>query len=243
MVQPIPLLERRRTKMKKVLVTGATGCIGEAIVRYFAKEGYFVYIHYNRQEEKARALLDAIQNGEIIQCDLTQKEAVKKAFESLHVNVLVNNAGITQDKLFFFMEEEEWQNVMDANLNTLFYVTKQILPTMMKEKEGSIVNVSSISGLVGNVGQVNYSTTKGGIIAFTKALCAEVARYNIRVNAVAPGVIESEMIHSVDKNVTAMIPCKRLGRPEEVAEVVFFLGDKATYVNGEVINISGGMVR
>ncbi|AHJ14165.1 3-oxoacyl-ACP reductase FabG [Sulfurospirillum multivorans] len=229
--------------MKKVLVTGATGSIGEAIVRYFAKEGYFVYIHYKRQKDKALALLEEIQQGEMIQCDLTQKEEVKKAFESLHVNVLVNNAGITKDKLFFFMEEEEWSDVMDANLNSLFYVTKQILPNMIKEKAGSIVNVSSISGLVGNGGQVNYSTTKGGIIAFTKALCVEVARYNIRVNAVAPGVIESEMIHNVDKNITNMIPCKRLGRPEEVAEVVFFLGDKATYVNGEVINISGGMVR
>lgn len=229
--------------MKKVLVTGATGSIGEAIVRYFAQEGYFVYIHYRSQKDKALALLEEIQNGELIQCDLTQKEEVKQAFESLHVNVLVNNAGITKDKLFFFMEEEEWNGVIDANLNTLFYVTKHILPNMIKEKEGSIVNVSSISGLVGNGGQVNYSTTKGGIIAFTKALCVEVARYNIRVNAVAPGVIESEMIHNVDKNIIDFIPCKRLGKPEEVAEVVFFLGDKATYINGEVINISGGMVR
>lgn len=229
--------------MKKVLVTGATGSIGEAIVRYFAQEGYFVYIHYKSQKEKALALLEEIQNGEIIQCDLTQKEEVKKAFESLHVNVLVNNAGITKDKLFFFMEEAEWSDVMDANLNSLFYVTKQILPNMIKEKAGSIVNVSSISGLVGNGGQVNYSTTKGGIIAFTKALCVEVGRYNIRVNAVAPGVIESEMIQNVDKSITNIIPCKRLGKSEEVAEVVFFLGDKATYVNGEVINISGGMVR
>lgn len=229
--------------MKKVLVTGATGSLGAAIVRYFAKEGYFVYIHYRNQKDKALTLLEEIQNGEIIQCDLTQKEEVKQAFESLHVNVLVNNAGITKDKLFFFMEEEEWSDVMDANLNSLFYVTKQILPNMIKEKAGSIVNVSSISGLVGNGGQVNYSTTKGGIIAFTKALCVEIARYNIRVNAVAPGVIESEMIHNVDKSITNIIPCKRLGKPEEVAEVVFFLGDKATYVNGEVINISGGMVR
>ncbi|AOO66472.1 3-oxoacyl-ACP reductase FabG [Sulfurospirillum halorespirans] len=229
--------------MKKVLVTGATGSIGAAIVRCFAKEGYFVYIHYKSQKDKALALLEEIQQGEMIQCDLTQKEEVKKAFESLYVNVLVNNAGITKDKLFFFMEEEEWRDVMDANLNSLFYVTKQILPNMIKEKAGSIVNVSSISGLVGNGGQVNYSTTKGGIIAFTKALCVEVARYNIRVNAVAPGVIESEMIQNVDKNITNIIPCKRLGKPEEVAEVVFFLGDKATYVNGEVINISGGMVR
>ncbi|MBP1681331.1 MAG: fabG1 [Proteobacteria bacterium] len=229
--------------MKKVLVTGATGSIGAAIVRYFAKEDYFVYIHYKSQKDKALALLEEIKNGEIIQFDITQKEEVKHALESLHVNVLVNNAGITKDKLFFFMEQEEWSDVMDANLNSLFYVTKQILPNMIKEKVGSIVNVSSISGLVGNGGQVNYSTTKGGIIAFTKALCVEVARYNIRVNAVAPGVIESEMIHNVDKSITNIIPCKRLGKPEEVAEVVFFLGDKATYVNGEVINISGGMVR
>jgi len=229
--------------MKKVLVTGATGSLGTAIVRYFAQNGYFVYIHYKSQKEKALALLEEIEHGEILQFDITQKEEVKQALESLHVNVLVNNAGITKDKLFFFMEDEDWSEVMDANLNSLFYVTKQILPHMIKEKAGSIVNVSSISGLVGNGGQVNYSTTKGGIIAFTKSLCAEVARYNIRVNAVAPGVIESEMIHTVDKNITNLIPCKRLGRPEEVAEVVFFLGDKATYVNGEVINISGGMIR
>lgn len=229
--------------MKKVLVTGATGSLGEAIVRYFAKEGYFVYIHYHRQKEKALALLEEIKNGEIIPFDITQKEEVKKALESLHVNVLVNNAGITKDKLFFFMDDEAWSDVMDVNLNSLFYVTKQMLPNMIQEKAGSIVNVSSISGLVGNAGQVNYSAAKGGIIAFTKALCAEVARYNIRVNAVAPGVIESEMVHAVDKNIINLIPCKRLGRPEEVAEVVFFLGDKATYVNGEVINISGGMVR
>ena len=141
------------------------------------------------------------------------------------------------------MEEDDWSAVMNTNLNSLFYITRQILPTMIQNKAGSIVNVSSISGLIGNAGQVNYSTSKGGMIAFTKALCAEVARYNIHVNAVAPGVIESEMIHAVDKTITNLIPCKRLGRPEEVAEVVFFLGDKATYVNGEVINISGGMVR
>lgn len=229
--------------MKKVLVTGATGIIGSAIVRYFAANGYFVYIHYRSQKESALSLLEEIKHGEIIQFDITQKEEVKNALSDLKVDVLVNNAGITKDKLFFFMEEEEWSNVLDANLNSLFYVTKQILPNMIQQKSGSIINVSSISGLVGNGGQVNYSTTKGGIIAFTKALCVEVARYNIRVNAVAPGVIESEMIQNVDKNVTSIIPCKRLGKPEEVAEVVFFLGDKATYVNGEVINISGGMVR
>lgn len=217
--------------------------MGEAIVRYFARHHYFVYIHCKSQKEKALALCKEIQNAEVLQFDITDKAEVKRILSPLEIDVLINNAGITKDKLFFFMEEEEWSDVMDTNLNSLFYVTKQILPFMIKQKEGAIVNVASISGLVGNTGQVNYSASKGGMIAFTKALCAEVARYNIRVNAVAPGVIESEMIHNVDKNITSLIPAKRLGSAEEVAEVVFFLGDKATYVNGEVINISGGMVR
>jgi 3-oxoacyl-[acyl-carrier protein] reductase len=229
--------------MKKVLVTGATGALGSAIARYFAARGYFVYLHYNRQEAKAQALLEEIGNGELIRFNVTHKEEIQQALASLHVDVLVNNAGIIKDQLFFFMEEESWHEVMQTNLDSLFYVTKQLLPSMIKEKAGSIINVSSISGIVGNAGQVNYSSAKGGMIAFTKALCAEVARYNIRVNAVAPGIIESEMIHAVDPSLINLIPAKRLGKVEEVAEVVFFLGDQATYVNGEVINISGGMVR
>lgn len=230
--------------MKKVLVTGATGAIGEAIVAAFAQEGYYVYAHCRTAPEKASALLTRLgAKGEVLQCDVTDPVAIKETFGGLCVDVLVNNAGITRDKLFFFMDEEEWHGVLDANLSSVFYVTKQLLPRMIKEKKGAIVNVASVSGVVGNAGQVNYSASKGGMIAFTKALCAEVGRYGIRVNAVAPGVIESQMIHEVDKGITKLIPLGRLGKPEEVAEVVFFLGDKASYVQGEVINISGGMVR
>lgn len=230
--------------MKSALITGSTGAIGQAIARAFAKERYYLYLHYNSSSQKATTLLEELGcEGEILQCDLRSQEAIKEKFGDLSVDVLVNNAGITRDKLFFFMENDDWQSVMDANLNSLFHVTKQIIPQMMKQKRGSIVNVSSISGVVGNAGQVNYSASKGGIIAFTKALCAEVGRYGIRVNGVAPGIIESQMSENLDKSMSKMIPLGRFGKPEEVAEVVFFLGDKATYVNGEIINISGGMVR
>lgn len=229
--------------MKKVLVTGATGSIGEAIVKYFANNEYFVYIHYNSNEAKAKEILQSITNGEIIKFNATSKEEIKASLEGIEVDVLVNNLGIIKDGLFFFMDDNDWESVLNTNLNSLYYVTKAILPSMMSNKKGSIVNISSISGLVGNVGQVNYSTTKGGIFSFTKALCLEVGRYNIRVNSVAPGIIESEMTKDLDKGMKNQIPCKRFGTPDEVAEVVFFLGDKGTYINGEIINVSGGMVR
>lgn len=229
--------------MKKVLVTGATGSIGEAIVRYFADSGYFVYIHYNSNEQKAKELLQTIQNGEIVKFDAKNRDEVKSSLHGIEVDVLVNNLGIIKDALFFFMQDDDWESVLHTNLNSIYYVTKEILPFMMANKSGSIVNISSISGLVGNIGQVNYSTTKGGIISFTKALSLEVARYNIRVNSVAPGIIESEMTKDIDKSVKNQIPCRRFGTPEEVAEVVFFLGEKGTYINGEIINVSGGMVR
>lgn len=229
--------------MKKVLVTGATGEIGSAIVRDFATNGYFVYIHYNSNKDKARELLSEIGNGELIRFDISDKTSIKETLKDLEVDVLVNCAGIIRDKLFFFMEDDDWEDVIKINLDGYYYVTKQIIASMIKNKSGSIVNVSSISGLVGNVGQTNYSASKGGIIAFTKALCSEVARYGIRVNAIAPGVIKSQMVQEVDKKIVKLIPAGRLGEPGEVAEVAFFLGDKATYINGEVINISGGMVR
>ena len=229
--------------MKRVLVTGATGEIGSAIVRDFAAQNYFVYIHYHSNQERAQTLLSEIGNGELIRFDVSDKVSIKEALKDLEVDVLVNCAGITRDKLFFFMEDDDWEDVIKTNLDGYYHVTKQIITSMIKNKSGSIVNVASISGVVGNLGQTNYSASKGGIIAFTKALSLELARYGIRVNAVAPGVIKSQMAQKVDKNIVSLIPAGRLGEPTEVAEVVFFLGDRATYINGEVINISGGMVR
>ena len=230
--------------MKKVLITGSTGAIGEACARYFHDNGYFVYLHYRSQETKANELADELGNSQTIQFDIAKKDEVREALQDLELDVLVNNAGITKDNLFFWMSDEEWGNVIDTSVNGTFYVTKAVLKNMISNKRGSIINVASISGLVGNAGQTNYSAAKGAMIAFTKALSAEVARYKIRVNAVAPGLVESEMTKELDlKEMKKAIPLKRIGKPEDVAECVFFLGDKASYVTGEVLNISGGMVR
>ena len=230
--------------MKKVLVTGATGAIGAACVRAFSEAGYFVYIHYRSSAEKAEALLSEIGNGELVHFDVRDKEGVKSALEPLELDVLVNNSGITKDNLFFWMSDEEWEDVVDTNLNGLYRVTKAVVGNMIAKKHCAIVNISSVSGIAGNAGQTNYSATKGGIIAFTKALALELARYNIRVNCVAPGLIESEMTEELPlKEMKKAIPLRRIGTPEDVAETVLFLADKAAYITAETINVSGGMVR
>lgn len=233
-------------KDKKVLVTGATGSIGEAIVREYAKNGYFVYIHYNSNKQKAQELLDEIeQNGELITFNMQDKDSIRNALENINVEVLINNAGIIKDNLFFFMDDKEWEDVINTNLSGLFYVTKTISRNMMMNKKGSIVNIASISGIAGNSGQANYSASKGGVIALTKTLSIELGRYNIRVNALAPGIIESEMIENIPnvKDMKKAIPLKRFGKAEEVATCAYFMGVEATYVSGEVLNISGAMVR
>ncbi|WP_419770763.1 MAG: SDR family NAD(P)-dependent oxidoreductase [Candidatus Marinarcus sp.] len=233
-------------ELKKVLVTGATGSIGEAIVKEYAKNGYYVYIHYNSNKNKASEILDAIDHqGELITFDMQDKASIKLALENISVDVLINNAGIIKDNLFFFMEDSQWEDVINTNLNGLFYVTKVISRTMMMNKKGSIVNVASVSGISGNSGQANYSASKGGVIAFTKTLSIELGRYNIRVNALAPGIIESEMIENIPnvKELKKAIPLGRFGKAEEVASCAYFIGNSATYVSGEVLNISGAMVR
>lgn len=227
-----------------VLITGSTGAIGEACARYFHNAGYFVYLHYRNDEEKVQKLSQELKNSKILQFDITDKESVSKALENLEVDVLVNNAGITKDKLFFWMEDDDWTDVINTSVNGTYFVTKAVIKNMISNKRGSIVNIASISGLVGNAGQTNYSAAKGAMIAFTKALSVEMAGHGIRVNAVAPGLIESQMTKDLDvKEIKKSIPLKRIGKPDEVAECVFFLADKASYVTGEVLNISGGMVR
>ncbi len=230
--------------MKKVLITGSTGAIGEACARAFHDAGYFAYLHYRNGEAKVQELHSQLNNSEPIRFDIAKKEEVDAALESIELDVLVNNAGITKDNLFFWMSDEEWSDVIDTSVNGTYYVTKAVIKHMISNKKGSIVNVASISGIVGNPGQTNYSAAKGAMIAFTKALSAEVARYKIRVNAVAPGLIESEMTEELNlKEMKKGIPLKRIGKPEDVSECVLFLADKAAYVTGEVLNISGGMVR
>ena len=232
--------------MKKVLVTGATGSIGEEIVKEYAKNGFFVYIHYNTNKEKAQNLLETINNqGELISFDIKDKNSIKNSLENLDVDVLINNAGIIKDNLFFFMSDESWEDVINTNLNGNFYITKIISKNMMMNKRGSIVNIASISGVSGNAGQANYSASKGGIIALTKTLCLELGRYNIRVNALAPAIIESEMTKDIPnlKEMKKAIPLGRFGTANEVASCAYFIGVDATYISGEVLNISGGMIR
>lgn len=232
--------------MKKVLVTGATGSIGEEIVKEYAKNGFFVYIHYNSNHQKAKNLLEEIDNkGELISFDIKDKESIKNSLENLDVDVLINNAGIIKDNLFFFMSDDEWKDVINTNLNGNFYITKIISKNMMMNKRGSIVNIASISGVSGNAGQANYSASKGAIIALTKTLCLELGRYNIRVNALAPAIIESEMTKDIPnlKEMKKAIPLGRFGTANEVAKCAYFIGVDATYISGEVLNISGGMIR
>jgi 3-oxoacyl-[acyl-carrier protein] reductase len=230
--------------MKKVFITGATGAIGEACARYFHAQGYFVYIHYKNNRQKALSLSNELENSEIIQFDICNQKEIQEKLEEIEVDVLINNASIAKDKLFFWMEDKDWSEVLETNVHGTYYVTKALLNKMISSKKGSIINVASVSGIVGNMGQTNYAAAKGAMIAFTKSLALELARYKIRVNAVAPGLIKSEMTKKLDiQNLKKDIPMQRLGEPQEVAEVVFFLADKASYVTAEVINISGGMVR
>lgn len=178
--------------IKKVLVTGATGAIGEACVRYFVENGYFVYAHYYKNLAKAEELKKEFGDScETLCFDISDGSSVRNALLDIEVDAIVNNAGITRDKLFFWMEDEDWESVIDTNVNGAFYVTKTLLPSMIKNKKGSVVNISSIAGLVGNIGQSNYAASKGALISFTKSLSLEVARYNIRVNCIAPGLVKS----------------------------------------------------
>lgn len=229
--------------MKKVLVTGATGSLGVAIVREFAKNGYFVYIHYNSNEIKAKEILEEIDNrGEILTFDSKNSQNIKDKLKNIELDVLINNSGVTKDNLFFWMSDDEWEDVIDTNVNGMFRVTKEIVPKLIKKKDCAIVNISSISGIVGNMGQTNYSASKGAIIAFTKSLALELARYRITVNCVAPGLVESEMTKDINKEITKSIPLKRYAKPQEIAHAVFFAATN-TYMTAEVINISGGLAR
>jgi 3-oxoacyl-[acyl-carrier protein] reductase len=232
-------------EQQKVLVTGATGSIGSAIVAAYAKNGYYVYIHYHSNKTKAEKILESIDAGEILSFDMTDKSSITSALEGLEVDVLINNAGIIRDSLFFFMEDDAWEEVINTNLNAPFYITKLIVKHMILNKKGSIVNVASISGVCGNSGQANYAASKGGIIALTKTLAIELGRYNIRVNALAPGIIESEMIENIPnmKALKKSIPLQRFGTADEVAKCAYFMGHEASYISGEVLNISGAMVR
>lgn len=237
--------------MKTALVTGGSRGIGRAICQELHKMGYYVLINYVSNQAAAEEALALIEGqGELLKFDVGDPEAVKasiggwqEAHPGEYIEVLVNNAGIRKDNLLIWLEPQEWEKVLNTNLNGWFYTTKAVLEQMLLHKYGRIVNVASLSGLKGLPGQTNYSAAKGGMIAATKALAQEVARKKVTVNAVAPGFIKTDMVEGLDESTLKKdIPAARFGNPEEVAAVVGFLASEAaSYVTGEVISVNGGL--
>ena len=240
---------------KTVLVTGSTRGIGRAIAEEFAKHGANVIVSgtvKERAQEVAKELSEKYGVNTLgVGMDVSDPRSVEDAFREINaafggVDILVNNAGITRDTLFLRMKTEDWQKVLDVNLTGTFLVTKQVVRYMTKKRWGRIINISSVVGFTGNVGQVNYATTKAGLIGFTKSLAKELAPRNVLVNAVAPGFIETDMTENLKEEIKEeyrkQIPLGRFGKPEEVAKVVLFLASPmADYITGETIHVNGGM--
>ncbi|URN41634.1 3-oxoacyl-[acyl-carrier-protein] reductase [Peptoniphilus genitalis] len=236
---------------KYALVTGASGGIGREIARRLTGN-YNLILHTRSREDKINELKDELKTEVIcVKGDLSKQEDCERIFnfcreKNIEVEVLVNNAGMTKDNLIFRMKEEDFKQVIETNLYSVFYLSKLFARQMMKKKAGRIINISSISGIRGNVGQTNYSASKAGVIGFTKALAKEVASKNVLVNAVAPGFIETEMTEAlsdeVKKQILSDIPMKRYGLAKDVANVVSFLaGEDSSYITGQVISVDGGM--
>jgi len=239
---------------KYALVTGGSRGIGQAISLRLAKEGWTVLVNYVSNDEAARQTLQMIEEGGgravLMKFDVGDPEAVEKALVQWqtdhadgYISLLVNNAGVRSDNLLLWLEKDEWNKVINTNLNSFYNVTRALLQPMVLHKWGRIVNMASLSGLKGLPGQTNYSAAKGGLIAATKALAQEVAPRKITVNAVAPGFIRTDMVDGLDEDeLKKDIPARRFGEPEEVAALVAFLAsDDAAYITGQVISINGGL--
>ena len=237
---------------KVAIVTGGLQGIGKSCALRLAKSGYSIAINDVKDENDAVPCLEDIKtlgvNVFYFKADVTNpeqcEEFVNKVIDKFgRIDVLVNNAGITKDNLFIRMSPKEWEAVININLTGVFNITKPIVKIMMKQRQGSIVNMTSVSGVMGNPGQANYSSSKAGLIGLTKTLAKELATRNVRVNAVAPGFIDTAMTEKLDREkLTSYIPMARLGKPEEIADTVFFLAETASYVTGQIINVDGGLV-
>lgn len=240
--------------MKFALVTGGSRGIGRAICVKLAAQGYNILINYVSNEQAAQTTLAEVKalgvKAELIRFDVTDRESVRSALTSWYaqhaedaIEILVNNSGIRQDNLMIWMQDDEWDKVIETSLGGFYNVTKQVVSEMIKGKYGRIINIVSLSGLKGLPGQTNYSAAKAAVIGATKALSQEVGRRGITVNAVAPGFIKTEMTEELDENqLKVNIPLRRFGTPEEVAALVGFLASPdAAYITGEIISINGGL--
>lgn len=239
-------MEKRPT----ALITGGSKGIGSAIVFALAQDGFDIWLNYRSDHKKAKAIAKEIKdtgrNCKLLPFDVSDGEAVSSSLKPLLEKetpfVLVNNAGIKKDTILALMSDTEWDSVLSTNLDGFFHVTRAVLPGMIRNRKGRIINIVSTSGQSGMGGQVNYSAAKAGLIGATKSLALEVAKRNILVNAVSPGFIETDMVTDLPKDkVLPMIPLGRFGTPAEVAGLVSFLcSHRATYITGQVISVNGG---
>lgn len=241
---------------KVSIITGATRGIGRGIAEKFADEGGHVAFTYVSSDEKAKALEQELEskgvkakgykvNAANFEDTTAFVDAVLKDFDT--IDVVVNNAGVTRDNLLMRMSEEHWDEVIDTNLKSVFNMTKAVQKTLLRKRQGSIINMASVVGVKGNAGQANYAASKAGILGFSKSVALELGSRNIRCNAIAPGFIETEMTAALDQGMIQQwrdaIPLKRGGTPEDVANLTLFLAsDLSTYISGQVINVDGGML-
>ncbi len=235
---------------KVALVTGASRGIGKAIAIQLKELGATV-IGTATSEHGAERISEYLGEGNGLVLNVTQDESIAALFEKIKenhgsVDVLVNNAGITRDNLIMRMKDEEWNDIIDTNLTSIFKISKTVLRPMMKKRTGRIINIGSVVGTMGNAGQVNYATAKAGLIGFTKSLAREVASRGITVNTVAPGFIDTDMTQTLTdeqkEGISSQVPANRLGKPEEIANAVAFLAsDGAAYITGETLHVNGGM--
>ena len=239
--------------LTRALITGGSGAIGAAICRRLSRDGFHVIVHANRQIGSAEALRDELlaagASAEAVQFDVTDPDATEQALAKLleagPIQVVVNNAGIHDDAAFPGMSRTQWSRVIDVSLNGFFHVTQPLSLPMVRTRWGRIITISSIAGITGNRGQANYAAAKGGLHAATKSLSLELASRGITVNAIAPGIIESDMsAQAFDAEaISRMVPMKRAGKPADVADLVGFLAsDQASYITGQVISVNGGMI-
>ena len=243
------------SERKVALITGGTRGIGKEIAKIFANNGYDLIINYVSENTDLNSIEKEIKNNNeilFVRANVgdfnSAEELVKKTIEKFgKIDVLINNAGITSDNLIIRMKEEDFDKVINTNLKGTFNVTKNVVPYMMKKREGRIVNISSVVGVSGNAGQCNYAASKAGIIGFTKSLAKELASREILANCIAPGFIKTDMTDilsdSVKEEINNQIALKRMGTPEEIAKAVYFFGSSDnTYITGQVLNVDGGML-
>jgi len=245
-----------RLKDRVAIVTGGTKGIGKAICLVFAEEEVKVVANFSKDVEAAENLVEEAKSKKynlgLYKADVTQFDQVKDMIEETfaqygRIDILVNNVGLIRDNFLMLMNDRDWDSLIKTNLTSLFYCCKTVVRKMIPQRSGRIINISSVSGILGTVGQTNYAATKGGVISFTKSLARELGPFNIQVNAVAPGLIESEAVSKMPRDkVEAILKSSslgRMGKPEEVARVVLFLAsDDSSYITGQTIVVDGGII-